>query len=103
MKEGWTLEKGIALYREELREYILWVKELEPKYRRVLLNPNELDTEDSRIGVLWIEKMMAMEKVLGLSEKDAGKIFTKVNRTLQERLSRPFWSHRSLYQAYLSN
>jgi hypothetical protein len=94
MKEGWTLKKGIALYREELRKYILWVKELEPKYRRTLLNPNELGIDDSQVNAIWIEKMVAMEKVLGLSEKDAGKIFTGVNGTFQERLARPFWSHR---------
>lgn len=69
------IEEGVEIYKAEIRAYNLWLKAMKDKYGEFYQDPIGMwDTADYNKVVQWNEKIVGMEKSLGLSKAEIDQI-----------------------------
>ena len=78
MKKGWTLERGFAIYRRELKKYTVWTEGLKKIYGRDFDPMGQLGSSDWKKLADWNVLFRGMEMVLGITKPEAAKILDEV-------------------------
>jgi hypothetical protein len=72
-----TIAQGIEIYKEELRKYIKWTEGKKKNYGPDSHPMKNWNKEDYDKIEDWNHQLIAMEKVLGLTEEEVGHIYTE--------------------------